>query len=141
MDLRLTAEQEALQSSARAFLERACRSADVRRTRRPTGSGHDPALWEAMASLGWLGLPFDADVGGGGGTLLDLAVVRQEAGRARVPTTLASTLEVALLIDRVGGDELRSSLLPSVVAGRRLLTVARRDEPAGATAARVDGGD
>ena len=141
MDLRLTGEQQALQSSARAFLERAWRSADVRRTRRPSGSGHDPALWEAMASLGWLGLAFDVQVGGGGGALLDLAVVRQEAGRALVPTTLASTLEAAFLIDRVGGDELRSSVLPSVVAGRRLLTTARRDEVGAATTATVDGDD
>jgi 3-oxocholest-4-en-26-oyl-CoA dehydrogenase beta subunit len=139
MDLRFTDEQQALQSSARAFLGRAWRSADVRRTRRPAGSGHDPALWEAMASLGWLGLPFDVRIGGGGGALLDLAVVRQEAGRALVPTTLASTLEAALLIDRVGGDELRSSVLSSVVAGRRLLTTARRDEPGAATTATVDG--
>jgi alkylation response protein AidB-like acyl-CoA dehydrogenase len=139
MDLRLTDEQEQLQSWARRVLERTWRPADVRRTRRPAGSGHDPALWEAMASLGWLGLPFDVRIGGSGGTLLDLAVVRHEAGRALVPTTLASTLEAALLLDRAGGDALRRSVLPSVVAGRQLLTVARRDEAGGTTTASVAG--
>jgi alkylation response protein AidB-like acyl-CoA dehydrogenase len=143
MDLRLTDEQQALQSSARALLERVWRPADVRRTRRPSGSGHDPALWETMASLGWLGLPFDVRIGGGGGTLLDLAVIRHEAGRALVPTTLASTLEAAVLIDRAGG-ELGSAVLPSVVAGHRLLTVAVRDDDVGGTnvtAATLDGDD
>jgi alkylation response protein AidB-like acyl-CoA dehydrogenase len=46
-----------------------------------------------MAELGWLGLAFAKDVGGGGGGLLDLAVVYEEAGRALVPTSLYSTVE------------------------------------------------
>ena len=141
MDLGLTEEQRALQESARALLERAWRPADVRRNRRPGGPGHNPVLWEAMAALGWLGLSFDAGVGGGGGTLLDLAVVRQEAGRTLVPTTLASTYEAALLIDRAGSDDIRSELLPEVAAGRRLLTMARSDDQRRGLTAADEGGE
>jgi len=124
MDLALSDEQEALRASARAFLERACAPALVRRVRTPAGEGHDPDLWAAMAELGWLGLALPESVGGGGGDLLDLAVVYEEAGRALVPTTLYSTVEAALLIDHAGDDHQRAELLPPVLAGDRIVSVA-----------------
>jgi alkylation response protein AidB-like acyl-CoA dehydrogenase len=124
MDLALSDEQEALRASARAFLERACAPALVRRVRTPAGEGHDPDLWAAMAELGWLGLALPESVGGGGGDLLDLAVVYEEAGRALVPTTLYSTVEAALLIEGAGEDRQRADLLPPVLAGDRIVSVA-----------------
>jgi 3-oxocholest-4-en-26-oyl-CoA dehydrogenase beta subunit len=124
MDLALSDEQEALRASARGFLERACPADLVRRVRTPAGDGYAPELWAGMAELGWLGLAFPESVGGGGGDLLDLAVVYEEAGRALVPTTLYSTVEAALLIDRAGDDRQRAELLPPVLAGERIVSVA-----------------
>ena len=124
MDLALSDEQEALRASARGFLERACPSDLVRRVRTPAGDGHDPDLWAGMAELGWLGLAFPESAGGGGGDLLDLAVVYEEAGRALVPTTLYSTVEAALLIDHSADDHQGGELLPAVLAGDRIVSVA-----------------
>jgi alkylation response protein AidB-like acyl-CoA dehydrogenase len=144
-DLALSAEQQALRASARAFLQRACRPELVRRVAAPDGDGHDADLWRGMVQLGWVGLAFPEAVGGGGGSLLDLAVVYEEAGRALVPTTLYSTVEAALLIDRAGGDVPRAGLLPAVLAGERIASPAYDEEGMGsspgalATTARVEG--
>jgi alkylation response protein AidB-like acyl-CoA dehydrogenase len=123
-DLALSAEQEALRASARAFLQRACPPELVRRVGAPTGDGHDADLWRGMAELGLVGLAFPEAVGGGGGSLLDLAVVYEEAGRVLVPTTLYSTVEAALLIDRAAADAPRSGLLRAVLAGERIVSLA-----------------
>jgi alkylation response protein AidB-like acyl-CoA dehydrogenase len=144
-DLALSAEQEALRASARAFLQRACPPELVRRVGAPGGDGHDADLWRGMAELGWVGLAFPEAVGGGGGGLLDLAVVYEEAGRALVPTTLYSTVEAALLIERAGGDAPRAGLLPPILAGERIVSLAYHEEGMGsstdalATTAVVDG--
>ena len=127
-DLALSAEQEALRASARAFLQRACPPELVRRVGAPGGDGHDADLWRGMTELGWVGLAFPEAVGGGGGDLLDLAVVYEEAGRALVPTTLYSTVEAALLVDRAGGDAPRAALLPAVLAGDRIVSLAYHEE-------------
>jgi alkylation response protein AidB-like acyl-CoA dehydrogenase len=127
-NLALSAEQEALRASARAFLQRACPPELVRRVGAPGGNGHDAGLWRGMAELGWVGLALPEAVGGGGGGLLDLAVVYEEAGRALVPTTLYSTVEAALLVDRAGADAPRAGLLPAVVGGDRIVSLAYHEE-------------
>ncbi|HET6664082.1 MAG TPA: acyl-CoA dehydrogenase [Acidimicrobiales bacterium] len=146
-NLALSDEQQALRASARAFLQRACPTELVRRVRTPAGDGHDADLWRGMAELGWVGLALPESVGGGGGDLLDLAVLYEEAGRALVATTLYSTVEAALLIDRAGDDRQRAGLLRPVLAGDRIVSVALHEDRARsspdalATAAVVDGGD
>ncbi|MGH9229369.1 MAG: acyl-CoA dehydrogenase family protein [Acidimicrobiales bacterium] len=146
-DLALSDEQEVLRSSARAFLQRARPPELVRRAGATDGEGHDPDLWRGMAGLGWLGLAFAESAGGAGGSLLDLAVVYEEAGRALVPTTLYSTVEAALLIDRAGDDGQRARLLRPIFAGERIVSVAHhetgmRSSPAAlATTAAVEGDD
>ena len=47
--------------------------------------GYTTDLWESMADLGWMGLPFPSEYGGSDGTLTDLAVLLEEFGRALVP--------------------------------------------------------
>src|SRR5262245_51309369 len=140
-DLALSAEQEALRASARAFLQRACPPELVRRVGASDGDGHDPELWRGLAELGWVGLAFPEAAGGGGGGLVDLGVEYGEAGRALVPATLYSTVEAARRIARAGG----AALLPAVLAGRRIVSVAFHEDgmvssPGGlATTATIEG--
>jgi alkylation response protein AidB-like acyl-CoA dehydrogenase len=127
-DLALSDEQDALRASARAFLRRAWPPEQVRQALAAGGDGHDAGLWRRMAELGWVGLAFPKDVGGGGGGLLDLAVVYEEAGRALVPTSLCSTVEAALLIERAGDGAQRARLLRPVLAGERIASVAYHED-------------
>jgi alkylation response protein AidB-like acyl-CoA dehydrogenase len=128
MDLALSDEQEALRASARAFLDRACPPEVVRRLRTPEGTGHDARLWKEMVALGWPGLALPEAVGGGGGDLVDLAVVFEEAGRALAPTTLYSTVVAALLLCRAGDDAQREALLTPVLQGERLTSIALHEQ-------------
>jgi 3-oxocholest-4-en-26-oyl-CoA dehydrogenase beta subunit len=86
---------------------------------------HELAPWRALSER-------HPGCGGGGG-LLDLAVVYEEAGRTLVPTTLYSTVEAALVIDRAGADAPRAALLRAVLAGERIVSVAYHEEGMGSS--------
>lgn len=87
MDFALSDDQEELRKVARSFLETRCPTTEVRRLE-ADGSGWSPELWSEMADMGWVGLALP----GGGGDLLDLAVVFEELGRAVCPTPMFSTV-------------------------------------------------
>lgn len=130
MDLTLSEEQQMLQRSARDFLERACPTTKVRALREPSSTGHDPQLFQQMGELGWLGLPFSEQYGGGGTTLFELGLIYEEAGRALVPTSLYSTVEAALLVDALGSEAQKKRWLPAMVAGQRVSTLAASEPQA-----------
>ncbi len=96
-----------------------------------SGQGHDPRLWDEMASgLGLHGLAIPEEFGGGGFTYPDLLVVFEEMGCALVPgpffasVALASTLVLAL-----PDQEARERLLPGIASGERVATVAVVENP------------
>lgn len=85
---------------------------------------HVPALWDDMVKSGLVGLALPSDVGGGEGEWTDLAIVLREAGRALVPTTLASTVFAATVIDRLGEGTQRRKFLEPLLATGGVATVA-----------------
>lgn len=124
MDGSLSAEQAEFARSCRRMLADRCSIDVVRAAQGPDGDGHDRQLWAQLAGAGWLALPLPEDVGGYGASLVDLGIACQEAGRALVPTTLYTTLHAALLVDRLGTADQRAALLPGMVDGELLATVA-----------------
>ncbi len=113
------AEQlEMLRASAADVVQR---GADMRRLRERRGTlpGHDPALRQQMADLGWLGMLVPEAQGGSGLGLTEAAAVVQELGKG----LMADPLVPAAFATRVlwhaiarGGDA------PSSVAARRACT-------------------
>ncbi|MFB6440392.1 acyl-CoA dehydrogenase [Streptomyces sp. NPDC056411] len=79
-----------------------------------------PAYWDALAAQGLLGLHLPEADGGGGGALLDLAVVLEELGRAALPGPVLPTTLAAALLHRAGAR----SLVPALAAGELLGAVA-----------------
>ena len=110
MDLQLSEEQRLLKESARRFLEHEHPPTMVRRLREEQSTGHSDDLWAKMAEQGWLGLAFSPEDGGGGGSLCDLGLIVEEAGRALVPTTLRSTLQAGLTMSALGTPDQRATL-------------------------------
>lgn len=130
MKIDLSAEQMELAEASRQLLTREWTTADVRAAARPLGSGHAPKLWQRLADAGWLSLGFPESAGGDGGSLIDLAVMVREAGRALVPTTLSSTLHAGLLLHQLGTEvQLERSLRP-LMRGELLATVAYAESAA-----------
>jgi alkylation response protein AidB-like acyl-CoA dehydrogenase len=109
MDFSFTEEQEQLRREARTFLadrypsERVAELAD-------SADGWDPASWEELAQLGWIGVSVPEEAGGAGLGFLEEAVLFEELGRALYPGPYFSTVALAL-------PELPAEQQSEVVAG------------------------
>ncbi|OEJ58775.1 acyl-CoA dehydrogenase [Streptomyces agglomeratus] len=138
MGIGITQEHRDLADSVRRWLARAVPPEAVRKVLDGAVTGgaaeRRPAYWDGAAEQGLLGLHLPEECGGGGGALLDLAVVLEATGRAALPGPyLPSVLASEVL--RRGGQE---PLVAALAAGARIGAVALG---AGTlTATPVDGG-
>ncbi|MBV7248621.1 acyl-CoA dehydrogenase [Streptomyces sp. MW-W600-10] len=111
----ITEEHRALAHSVRGWLARAAPPGEVRKlldAEGPAASGVRPAHWEALAGQGLTGIHLPEAYGGGGGDLLDLAVVLEEAAYGSLPGPYLATALVGAVLRRVvrpgTGDLLRA---------------------------------
>ncbi|MEE8374385.1 MAG: acyl-CoA dehydrogenase family protein, partial [Dehalococcoidia bacterium] len=147
MDFSLSEEQELLRKSARDFLAAECPKSVVKEIE-ASEEGYSPGLWRKMADLGWMGLAIPEEYGGAGFSLVDLAVLFEEFGRAAAPGPMFSTVALgALPILEWGSEEQKKALLPRVASGDLMLTLASSEAEVGhdprfvaATALSRDGG-
>lgn len=124
MDFAPSEEQEMLKKSARDFLSVECPKKVVREIE-AGDLGYSPELWKKMASLGWMGLALPEEYGGAGLSLLDMAVLFEEFGRAAMTEPMFSTVVLgALPILQWGTEEQKKALLPKVATGKLFLTMA-----------------
>ena len=109
MDFAFSDEQEQLRREARAFLadryppERVAELAD-------STEGWDPASWQELGELGWIGVSVPEEAGGAGLGFLEEAVLFEELGRALYPGPYFSTVALSL-------PELPAGLQRDVVEG------------------------
>lgn len=130
MDLGLSEPQEMLRKMARDFLSTECPKQLVREMEEDE-KGYSPELWQKMAELGWQGLPFPEEYGGGEGTFLDLAVLLEEMGRACLPGPFFSTVVLGgLTILDVGSQEQKQEFLSQIASGERIMTLALTESSA-----------
>lgn len=122
MDLRLSDEQEQLVDSVRRLL---ARSSSPQAVREAEPSGFDPALWSDLAEIGIVPMGVPTDVGGWGGSLLDLVLVAEEAGRAVAPAPVVEAATAARLLARLPAPA-AADVLATAVDGTRLITLALR---------------
>ncbi len=130
MDLGLTETQEILRRTAREFLTVECPTSLVREMERREDALPED-LWSRMALMGWMGLPFVESLGGGGGSLTDLAVLVEEMGRFLVPGPFFNTvIEVGLVLSDVGSPELQKRYIPQLASGSMVATSAFQEQDA-----------
>ncbi|MCK2239530.1 MULTISPECIES: acyl-CoA dehydrogenase [unclassified Crossiella] len=112
MPIAVTAEQQALHESVLAYGQGAGAIAAVRAQERG-----DPAwrrLWPGLVDLGLTGIAVPEELGGAGGTVVDLAVALEAAAEALIPGPILPTALAGLVLaDQPGVRE----LLPAVVGG------------------------
>jgi len=124
MDFSLSEEQEMLKTMARDFLEKECPESFIR-DMEEDDDGYSPELWKKIADLGWLGLIYPEQYGGTAGNLLDMAVLYEEMGRAMFPSPHLSTVVLCgLTILNAGSEEQKADLLPGIVNGDLILSMA-----------------
>jgi len=123
MDFTPTEEQRAVAELAEAILGDAL---DVERHRAVEAAGgwFDRDLWTTLAEAGLLGIALSEDVGGAGLDAVALALLLRAQGNHVAPLPLLPSSVAALVVDRHGSAGQRSRLLPGVVDGSTVLTVA-----------------
>ncbi|MFC1895633.1 acyl-CoA dehydrogenase family protein [Thermodesulfobacteriota bacterium] len=131
MDFKLSDATVLIRNSAREYLKEKCPSSFVKEMIEDE-TGFSRTMWKEMAELGWLGMLFDDEYGGSGGSegsFFDFFTVLVELGRVLLPSPLfPSAIVSGLILDQAGDEELKRSLLPSIVEGDTILTAALLDE-------------
>lgn len=120
MDLRLSAEQEQL---VEAFAGLFAKQSSPEQVRAAEPLGFDPDLWARLTELGVVAMAVGEDAGGWGASLLDLALVAEQQGRAVAPAPIVETQVAARLLARLGAGAAADALAPAV-AGERVVTLA-----------------
>ncbi|WP_329386153.1 acyl-CoA dehydrogenase family protein [Streptomyces sp. NBC_01351] len=101
MGIGITAEQRELAEAVRGWVGRAVPPEEVRKLLdTPPQTGARPAYWDAMGAQGLLEPHLE------GGTLLDLAVVVEEAARGALPGAYLPSALASVLLDRAGAEPL-----------------------------------
>ena len=124
MDFNFTEEQEMLRTSARDFLETECTEKLIREVE-DGDVGYSPEIWKKIAGLGWLGLVYPEKYGGADMNVIDLTVLYEEIGRAMLPAPHLSTVVLGgMTILEAGTEEQKSAILPKIVNGEQIISVA-----------------
>ena len=123
MDFGLSQEQELLQETLRRFLADRCPTTRVREVME-SDSGHDAALWSALAELGLAAICIPEALGGIGSELLDLAIVSEEMGYAAAPGPFLGNAMATIGLVEGQSEQTRSRWLPKMAAGQVIGTVA-----------------
>src|SRR5882672_7693006 len=128
MDFTPSASQQILIATARTFLRQHC-PPELAQRLALDARGFDDALWQRLAELGWPGLLVPPDLGGSGGSLLDVVLLVEEMGRADLPGPfVASAVVAASLVLAAGNPAQQKRLLPALAAGERIASLALVEE-------------
>ncbi|MFV8231671.1 acyl-CoA dehydrogenase family protein [Mycolicibacterium fortuitum] len=118
------AERAELAAAVSGLLHEECTEQDVRRTM-SSDDGFDRELWRKLAAQGVTGLLVDAQYGGVGLGALELEAVAEATGAALLPAPfLSSAVLASALIGAAGSEEDKQRLLPGLVEGNSVGTVA-----------------
>jgi alkylation response protein AidB-like acyl-CoA dehydrogenase len=127
MDFRPSPPQQLLVATARQFLAARCPIELVQRLATDE-RGFDPALWRGMAELGWPGLLVPPELGGSGGSLVDVTLLVEEMGCACLPGPFVASAVAATSALVAGNPSLQKRVLPAMADGERIATLALVEE-------------
>ena len=133
MKFELSDGQALLRSSTRDFLTGAQPLEKSRSVMEHSTDGYDPAEWRRLAEMGYLGLVLPARAGGQELGAVELAIVQEEMGRMCVPGPF---LDVVLAAAALASTGKHDGLVRDVVAGKKIVTIARHDAPFAGTVAK-----
>ncbi len=112
MDFEYTDEQRLLAETLRRFLATGY-SFDARAKIMASQAGYSEDVWAALAEMGVLGVPFDAEHGGYGGSTVDMMIVMEALGEALVVEPYLATVGLGGRFVARGGTEAQRSAYPA----------------------------
>ena len=130
MDLSLSDDQKLLKETVERLMQD---NYDIDRRRKysaePTGYSADN--WRQMAELGLLGLPFEEEYGGFGGSAVDVMVVMEALGSGlAVEPFLATVILCGGLLQDSGTEAQKATHLSAIASGERTFALAHSEPQA-----------
>jgi len=127
----LTEEQSMIRDQAKSWVTE---QSPVQKFREMRDSGieskYTPDTWQAMIEMGWTGIVVPEQYGGSGLGYLTFGVVLEEVGRQLTASPLfASALVGASAVLQGGNEEQKQAILPKIVDGSVILTLAVDEGP------------
>ena len=131
MDFSLNEEQRLLIDSVRKLMARHATVEAVRALDRARAYPYE--LYQAWVDAGLLALPFPEELGGAGGSMLDMALMLEELGRtsADFVMTIGASLFCGLNLVRKGTDAQRAAFIPRLLDGRIRMGISMSEPDAG----------
>jgi len=124
MDFELDPDQQMLAKTVADFAKNESPVARFRALREDD-IGYDPAVWQKMAELGWLGIPFSESLGGFGGGFVECAIVLENLATTLVPEPyLASVVLGGMTLARAGNEAQHEAYLTPMIEGETSLALA-----------------
>ncbi len=137
MDLSFSEEQILIKESVEKFIEKDY-DFDTRGKLLETEEGFSRENWKNFADLGWLGVAFPEEYDGFGGGATETMLVMEAFGAGMVLEPYVSTVIVGGNLIEIGGSEAqKKSLLPILIAGDLLLSLAYAEKRSGNNIASV----
>ena len=147
MDFRFTEEQIILRDNVRKMMDRIATPEYIRALDKEQAYPYE--LYNAWVEMGLLRLPFAEDVGGLGGSVMDMVILAEEIARNSFDlfTAYGGSVFCGLNIARKGADEQKKRWLPKLLSGEIKMSISMSEPDAGSdvgamrTSARRDGDD
>ncbi len=124
MDFTYTDEQQAIRDLAKRILEERL-DAERLRTLEQAGTWFADDVWLELGKADLLGIALPETDGGGGYGIAEACLIAEQIGRTVAPVPyLTSIVGAAMPVAEFGSESQRDALLPAVIAGTGILTVA-----------------
>lgn len=119
MTSHFSAEHTAFADAVRAFARRECGTREQRDLLTRNGAdGHSHTVVDKLAELGWVGVAFPEEYGGGGGNLTDACILMEELAYGQVPVFgLGISMIVARTVLRYGTEEQKRRIIGGFCRG------------------------
>jgi pimeloyl-CoA dehydrogenase small subunit len=127
MDFEYSDEQRLLSETLRKFLGTGY-SFDARGKIIGSPGGFSEDVWAALAEMGILGVPFDAEHGGFGGSTVDMMVVMEALGEALIVEPYLATVGLGgRFVARGGSAAQQARILPALIQGKLKMAFAQTE--------------
>jgi alkylation response protein AidB-like acyl-CoA dehydrogenase len=130
MDFEYSEEQRLLADTLKRFLTTNY-SLDTRAKILASEAGYSEEVWGALAEMGLLGLPYDTEYGGFGGSAVDAMIVMEAIGEGLVLEPYLATVGLGgQFVARAGTEAQKRRILTAVAEGKAKLALAQTERVA-----------
>jgi pimeloyl-CoA dehydrogenase small subunit len=130
MNFEYSEEQRLLADTLKRFLATNY-TFDARAKIVASAAGYSEDVWAALAEMGLLGVPFDTEYGGFGGSAVDVMIILEAIGEGLVVEPYLATVGLGgQFVARGGTDAQQKHILPAVVQGKAKLALAQTERGA-----------